>query len=210
VQHSTNKITSILKIGSLSNIAINPNTNTIYVLASNSTYVLDGNTRAVLSRIPINVTSDNSPRDIAIDQDTNRIYVTYSHDPFANSNTSDWIYEIGGNTNTVISHLKLANYSGGIAVDKEVYLIEQYRDIVAITPSSESPKVGMDMDRRINIGLDLSNQIVSNPVVGMLYAPNGLNSSISVIDVYTDSVIGNTPTVNYPTSLSFNPNTNML
>jgi DNA-binding beta-propeller fold protein YncE len=72
-----------IKVGqSLSGIAVNPVTNRIYLLTSNSTYVVDGNTKGIVANISLVHGQFNSSipvhsRDIAVNPKTNKIYVLY-------------------------------------------------------------------------------------------------------------------------------------
>ena len=62
---------TIPQVGSPKSIAVNPNTNRIYVSISNNTiYVIDGTTDKGYSDIPVRYISNN----IAVNPNTNRIY----------------------------------------------------------------------------------------------------------------------------------------
>jgi YVTN family beta-propeller protein len=92
-------------ITSLEGIAVNPNTNMVYVAGSYTQvlYVIDGNTNAFVA----NITLNNFLGAIAVNPNTNKIYVT----------AQDHIFVIDGSTNKLIKDIQACGNVGGIAVN---------------------------------------------------------------------------------------------
>jgi len=100
---------------SSSAVAVNPDTNRVYVLNFyiSTMSIIDGATNKVITTIPIG----EHPSALAINSVTNRIYVTHS-----NNNT---IYVIDGDTNSVVAKITAASPSNCIvlnSVTNQAYL----------------------------------------------------------------------------------------
>src|SRR5919206_160513 len=94
-------------------IAVNPNTNMIFVVnqISNTTSVIDGKTNAVIK----NIQTGMNPASIAVNPNTNMIYITNFH--------SDTIYIIDGKTNGVVKSTEVGKGPISIAVNPNTNMI---------------------------------------------------------------------------------------
>ena len=126
----------------LMSIAVNPNTNRVYATSLGSSphppltanpgfelpvglvLVIDGSTNRVISNIPV-----VSPSDIAVNANTNRVYVSNSF--------SDSIYTIDGSTNRVIESnaITVGNFPQALSVNpntNRVYVANSFSDTVSV------------------------------------------------------------------------------
>ncbi len=99
IDGSTNTISSTVSFSVAFpwGVAVNPNTNMIYVndVDSNSTFVINGASNAVVKSIP----GANYPVGVAVNANTNRVYVVnrFSHS----------VSVIDGSTNTLVTSIQV-------------------------------------------------------------------------------------------------------
>ncbi|MGH9922092.1 MAG: YncE family protein, partial [Nitrososphaerales archaeon] len=139
IDGETNTIIETNEIGDhrAIHLVVNPNTNMIYVLNSDSPtpdigglaipmgslFVIDGS----MDRIIANFTVGLSPAGMAINPDTNTLYVTLSH---ARS-----VLVIDGNTNKVVDEIKITNSPMEIAVNSKtniVYVVNELSNSITV------------------------------------------------------------------------------
>ena len=182
-----------------SHIAVNPNTNLIYVSNYNndSISVIDGKTNKVVNTIGV-----ETPSHIAVNPNTNMIYVDeYNH--VSNSSSID---VVDGKTNKVVNTIGIETPSS-IAVNPNtnmIYVSDILNDSISV------------IDGKINKVADyivFKNQsfeyLTVNPNTNMIYVSDNYNNSVSVIDGKTNKVV-HTIGIETPSSIAVNPNTNMI
>src|SRR5437879_7246923 len=109
----------------VSHVVVNPSTNIIYAVGENAkaVFVINGSTNTV-SRIPLR----DYPNSIAVDENTNTVYVTLSVDiinPNRDKNTDNilplrsegFVSVIDGNNNTVIKNIQVGTSPSAIVVN---------------------------------------------------------------------------------------------
>jgi YVTN family beta-propeller protein len=189
-------------------IAVNPNTNRIYVTnySSNSVSVIDGDTNTVIDTIAVG----NAPQGIAVNPVTNKIYV-------ANGNSGDPVYVIDGNNNAVIKTIPVAINARGVAVNPNTNSI-----YVTTNP-------GNIYFPNLEVIDGTSDTVIKDVIPVHYYAPSGIgaavntlnnrvfvetgNGTVSVLDgntnEYFDNVVQNigNGTLN---GIDINPNTNLV
>jgi YVTN family beta-propeller protein len=116
VSFKSNLIANVsMSVGNYPNdVAVNPTTNKIYVAnqgASNTVSVIDGNTNAVVSNIPVGM----SPYRLAVNAHTNTIYLDNEGD-----NT---VSVINGKTNSVIKTIPIGNNPNAMDIDLNTRLL---------------------------------------------------------------------------------------
>ena len=177
------KITDIPVGKKPTSIAINQDTNTVYVAnhLSNNITVIDGNNYTKITDIPIGavVTPDN----VAINQDTNTVYVTNSF-CFDNFNKYS-ISVIDGNYNKEITIIGIEDKPLGIDIENDtntVYVTNpMFGSVSAIMdmPTHVSEKSNI---KRIDIPVGKKpTSIAINQEADMLYVTNYRSNTVSII-----------------------------
>ena len=138
VDGETNTMIDKLATGSIPNgIAINPNTNMIYVAnpQNNTISVIDGAMDTLIQTINVGV----YPLNVAVNPRTNHIYVT--------NEMSDNVSIIDGVSNEVLATVAVGKRPWGIAVNpntNRVYVVNQISDTISVIQDGEpvSPSEG--------------------------------------------------------------------
>jgi YVTN family beta-propeller protein len=230
----TNKLVSSIPVENTPvKMAVNPNTNKIYVVYCDpqggsahadcsSISVIDGKTNKIVSRIA----EDVKANDIAVNPDTNKIYVA---EDFSNT-----VYSIDGNTNRVVSNITLVRNPTQIAIGNIVVNESPNANLlptsIAINPNTNTVYVANRNNDILSV-IDGSKDRVSanitvmqkpdavavNPKTNMVYVSNEDANRVSIIDGKTNRVLSTVVmTNNYPTDknnyseISVNPSTNMV
>ena len=171
------------------NIAVNEDTNTIYVTNPNSNIlsVISGENHTRIKALSIL----SSPTQIAVNEDTNIIYVT----------TSNGISVISGDNYTKIDDIPLNN-SRYIAVNEDT-------NIIYVTTSNGISVISGDNYTKINeINIDNSEEIAINEDTNIIYVTtsNGI-SVISGVNYNIDDII---IPLDSPKYISINEDTNTI
>src|ERR671923_158532 len=175
-------------VGSRPNdVAVNPNTNTIYVAESDSNRVsvIEGKANSVLGKVSVN----GSPTSIAVNPNTNTIYVT--------DTLSSKISVIDG---TTINGTTTNSVMGSIDVGSRPTSI-------AVNPNTNTIYVASYNSSTINVIDGRTNSVMGSIDVGGSSPTSVLRS---VIDGRTNSVMGSIDVGSRPTSIAVNPNTNTI
>ena len=118
--------------------------------------------------------------DIAVNEDTNTIYVMNGLD--------DTVSVINGTSNTKIGDdIQVGNGSTDIVVNEDtntVYVVKGLDDTVSVINGTSNTKIGDD----IQVG-DAPSDIGVNERTNTIYVANGYDSSISVIDGVSNTVL---------------------
>jgi DNA-binding beta-propeller fold protein YncE len=183
-------------------VAVDPATDTAYVTVTPSTgtahvAVIDLATDAVTATIPV----PNAPKAIAVDPDTNVVYVLTSDD--------DSVSVISGATDTVTATIALdtrlnADTAGGIAVDPATGTV-----YAGVATSGDEGGVAVineatsTLTTTIATGIGLPEAVDVDPATDMVYAGYAVPDDVEAPDVYaingaTNSVSG---TIDTPASL---------
>ena len=176
-------------------VAINPDTDRMYIVNPNSSdvSVLDTRTGATLGRVPVGY----GPWEAAINRRTNRIYVT--------NRTDATVTVIDGHTNTVVAVVPVGQdrtqwiLPFGVTVNPEtnfVYTANKAEDSVSVIDGATNAHIGT-----VPVGDDPWD-VVYDSSTNRLYVPNRLSNDVSVIDASTHQVVttvalpsGSSPTV---------------
>jgi YVTN family beta-propeller protein len=179
-------------------MAVNPNTNRIYVTEAvmpdnkhnDTILVIDGTNNDKIAEIPSLIASQ-----IAINQKTNLIYVIgYKNDTGVNPNGT--LYVINGNDNSKIAQLQTGMNPFGIAVDPDtncIYILNRnlhhvnsklQNSTVSVLDGSNYTKIA-----EIEVGID-PHGISVNPDTHRVYVTSYLGGTISVIDGISNKAIG--------------------
>lgn len=190
------------------NIAVNPDTNKIYVSdrfhhvqgskqdpLDTKISIMDGNTNNIVTK---NV--GFNPEGIAVNPSTNTIYVV--------DNTNDVVAVIDGNTDEITNRIA----TGGLVASEvvvnpnvgKIYVTNQYSNTVSVIDSSTYSVIATIPVDSNPIG------IAVNPVTNKVYVANLFGKTISVIDSSSDSVVKTIPMSSNPGEVAINPNTNKI
>lgn len=167
-------------------VTINPHTDRMYIVNSNTSdvTVLDTRTGAIMARIPVGY----GPREAAINRITNRIYVTMREDAA--------VMVIDGNTNTVVGSVPVGHdrtqwiIPFGVTVNPQtnlVYTANKGEDSVSIINGETLAHIGT-----VAVG-DEPSDVVYDSVTNRLYVPNRLSNDVSVIDAESHEVVMTVP-----------------
>jgi YVTN family beta-propeller protein len=187
-------------------LAINPQTNKLYVVASDADkiYVIDGSTKKVIS----NITVGSIPNAISINSITNTIYVA--------SQEADKIYVIDGSTNNVIFNITAGPAVADIAIDNNEF--GGSGSLIYVTNSGSNTVSVIDgaTNKNISEPIEVGNSpfgVTVDPITNKLYVANILDNTISVIDyvtyvdhTYIARVIDNVTVGIFPTAVAADSN----
>ena len=192
-------------------VAVNPNTNMVYVTdaVGHSLWIVNGASNTVVGSIIVSA----SPMGVAVNPNTNMIYMAnYNHGPDLNT-----LWVINGATNTVVKEIPVGNGPTGVAVNPEtnmIYVAEGsfwsnpnttigYNKITVINGTTNS------IVDNIQVG-DFPYGVAVNPLTNTIYVTNKNDKTVSVIDGSTDAVVSTIGVGNQPADIAVNPNTGMI
>jgi YVTN family beta-propeller protein len=215
INGATNSILKKVPVnGAPSDVAVNPNTNTIYVSSSDldpDTFLAENGTVSIINGATISGSTNGlepeeivvggRPNDVAVNPNTNTIYVAES-----DSNT---VSIINGTTNGVV---------GSIAMDGAS------PTSIAVNPTTNTIYVANTLSSRISvINGTTTNGVVGsiavgsrptsvavNPTTNTIYVANTLSNTVSIINGTTNGVVGSIAVGSRPTSVAVNPTTNTI
>jgi len=237
IDGSTNSVVHTIQVLSTPfYLAVNPNTNLIYV-TSEPGYrltVINGSTNTIVNTIHLNF-----PMGVAINPTTNKIYVmsdgltvidgstnnsvvtsvpaTCTAFVAVNPNTNqvylanyfgNSVCVINGTTNTLVGSIGVGTDLLGIGVDAITNKIYVTND-TAVTVIDGSTNRVVDTIPIGNSNSDTTDNIAVNPTTNKIYVVNNSNNTVTVIDGSTDTVSG-TISVQAPNTIAANPDTNMI
>jgi YVTN family beta-propeller protein len=173
----------------LSGIAVNPNTNRIYVAGGlyfgsygfGEIWVFDASTNKVV----IGAVVGNDPAGIAVNSQTNRVYVA--------NKGSDSVSVLNASTNAVVATIAVGSRPEGVAVDESanrVYVTNSGDGTISVLDGAVNAEIDMDGNAengvtRIAVGRSPRSVAVGSDSV---YVANYESRSVSVIDRVTGSV----------------------
>ncbi len=206
----TNKVeTSISLDQNPTGIAVNPKTNKIYVVNSDSDSisVIDGKMTKPISNLDkfrqegIGIETEKEPTDIAVNPETNKIYVVNSD--------SDSISVIDGKNDKVTANVQIGENPTGIAVNPEtnkIYTANSKSDTVSVINGSINK-----VDATIS-GFDFPQDIAMDVESNTIYVANGGEqfSDISVINGLTNTISDNYSTHGEAAHISFDHETHKI
>jgi len=177
-------------------VAVNPNTNRIYVTGygiGNTLTVIDGATNSIIAVAPI----DYNPWGVAVNPNTNRIYVVNTYSDYS-------ISAIDGDTHAVLARIPVS------AVPLEV-AVNAITNRIYVASSAQVSVIDGNTNAVIaTVPMEAWYGIAVNPNTNRIYVTNYLQSKVSVIDGDTHNVIAVVPLTNYPMGVAVNPNTNLV
>ena len=180
INGTTNQVTSNIAMpdNQASDITINSQTNTIYVLDGNIIFVIDGNTDSIVKNFSWGKSSNEG---IGVNPTTNRIYV---------SNSDNTVSVIDGSTDQVISTVNGTAYGfvGVNPVTNKVYVTYPSSHFISVINGSTNT-----LTSQVYVGAGPSG-IGVNTDTNKIYVGNSGSGTVSVID----GTIPNTSSV--PTS----------
>lgn len=168
-------------------IAVNPNTDRIYVAGEYSMHVsvIDGATNSIVATIPLH----GRGWDVAVNPSTNRIYVV-TESPVR-------IEVIDGETNSVIALIPRlsSDISGAISVNpttNRIYWTEPAWNRMSVIDGVTHAVIAT-----LNIGYGLYDVAV-NPITNRIYVLRMYDDSISVLNGETHAVVATVPVGDFP------------
>ncbi|MDC8451629.1 MAG: YncE family protein [Thaumarchaeota archaeon] len=188
---NNNKIAEIQSV-IFSQIAINQKTNLVYVIGyktstgieQNGTLsVMDGNNNTKIAQLQIGW----NPFGIAVDSNTNLIYVLNKHYPVNSKRENSTVSVIDGSKNTKIADIQVGINPAGIAVNPNthrIYVSNYGGQTVSVIDGISNSITG----KPILLGPGIEGMAV-NPITNRIYVADGLTSTVYVIDGNTDTKI---------------------
>jgi YVTN family beta-propeller protein len=145
---------------------------------SNTTSIIDGTTNEVIKEIPVGI----NPQGVAINPDTNRIYVAN----FGSNTTS----VIDGTTNEVIKEIPVGINPTAVAVNPDtnlLYVANWGTDFISVVNGDTFAVL-----QNISIPDSIPNGITFSPATNSIYLANcGNPAGIAVINSTTNEVVNN-------------------
>lgn len=199
INGDTNTVNLIIPLPmSAYNVAVNSETNKIYVSNGSGISVIDGQNNTVLSNIGF------GGQYIAINPTTNFIYTGNPGDTY--------IMVIDGINNSYNTLIPVGEYPSGIVVNpitNRIYVANEGSNTVSVIDGNKNTVI-----QTISVGSSPKG-ITVNPITNRIYVANNLSDNVSVIDGLTNTVIDTItlpPGLGYtaikPTGIGVNPTTN--
>ncbi|MBX7223287.1 MAG: YncE family protein [Blastocatellia bacterium] len=227
---------------SRASIGVNPLTNRIYLGGARELVVVNGETNAVVKSVPVGI----FPADVAVNSETNRIYVLNGKGTGFFDNTvsvvegtndtvvgtltgkraffglalvpgtnrillmsgeNSYLLAFDGATNSLVEKIVLRADPTDIAVNEKtnrVYVANRLADTVTVIDSLTNTVLN-----QINVDPQPSG-IVVNPVTNRVFVNHERENLVSIIDGATNQVVKTIPLGRPATSLIVNPVTNRL
>jgi YVTN family beta-propeller protein len=183
-------------------VAVNPNTNHIYVAnyGSDSVSVIDGTSNTVVATVAVGI----DPWAVAVNPNTNLVYVA--------NEGSDNVSVIDGANNTVVATVALGTdpraRPRGVAVNpstNRIYVANWNGYTVSVIDGASNTIV-----TNVWLGTDL-NGVAVNPNADLIYATRTGNYDVAVIDGTSSAVVHTVMIVTArPWGVAVNPSTNRV
>jgi YVTN family beta-propeller protein len=184
-------------------VAVNPNTNTVYVTngRSNTLSVVNCNALPGSADLVVNTVKHvgNSPIGIAVNPTTNMIYVTNSKD-----NT---VSVIDGKTNNILGRVQVGTGPQGIAVNPTtnmIYVTNSKDNTVSVIDGKTNNILG-----RVQVGTGPQG-IAVNPNTNIVYVTNGADDTVSIVEGTKNQVTDVITVGENPRGIAVNPATNTV
>lgn len=202
INGATNTVTTTINVkanGDFVAMAVNPNTNTIYVVDyyNESVDVINGFTNTVTAAIslPLNY----SPAGIALDANTNMIYVSAVY--------LNWeIFVINGATNSVTKTIVGDFSANGIAVNPNTNTIYIVGGVALWTIDGATDAI----TKSVSISPPNPYTLAANPNTNRIYVDNYYGNALDVIDGYSDTLIATIAVGDEPLGIAVNPSTDTI
>lgn len=199
-------------------IAVNPNTNRIYVsnINNNTISIIDGSTNSVVDTISV-----NSPSDVSTNSVTNMIYVVEGQV------NHPAISVIDGSTNTIVQTIQIPFTRSGTSAHE--IAVNPQTNMIYVTHYSSEHFAGSGFDGGFVVVINgttntyvstlsvkgFPNGIAINQNTNKIYIANfaafyNQNDIVSVIDGSTNSVNNEISVPNAPYFVTVNPDTNKV
>jgi YVTN family beta-propeller protein len=210
----------------LRQVAVNPITNIVYAVGEGdkAVYVINGSTNREVYRIPL----EEYPHDVAVNPNTNKIYVTFDKTTFNKAfnkgsitKSTGFVAVIDGTDNNVTNNIQVGTSPSAIAVNPNTnmvyvadndYSIDAYHTSRIYVLNPLTKKIVANLPVALN-PYDLAVNIKTN----MIYVINEDDNRVSVINGYSNKLANNiitkgsySPTGILVSSIAVNPNTNTI
>jgi YVTN family beta-propeller protein len=183
-------------------IAVNPNTNMIYVANtdSNTVSVLNGSNDEILTNILV----DNQPYAVAVNPVKNTVYVTHGG--------SDSLSVIDGKSNTLVNNIPInAEEPISLAVNPTtdmIYVVDAISRNVSVIDGSINKKVASiatGRDKSVDPSLFMGVGIAVDHIRNRIFVANAATSNINVIDGIDNRILMNISAEDGPYDIAVNP-----
>jgi YVTN family beta-propeller protein len=214
VAASAQEVVTTISLSGFNNagsVAVNPNTNRIYVggsmvaqfVSESAIAVIDGGTNTVLTKVAV-TTSGMPTSDVAVDPGLNQIYAT--------DGQKNVLVVIDGATNAILASIPVGKSAGHIAVNKtthRVYVAGNSDGSIAIIDGSTNTLVttlggiaGSGTPSGISLAIDES--------VNRVYFGGVSPGTVTAIDGTTNAIIQTVPTIDTLVTVAVNPVTHKV
>ena len=198
------KVSATLTVGVYpGSVAVNPNTNEIYVASGNSnTYygpyvtVIDGATNNAGT---ITVGGTGYAAGIGLNPNTNQIYVA--------TGFGDTVFVIDGSTNTYTTTINVGSSPYAVAVNpntNQIYIANSSSNNVTVIDGATNTTTAT-----VSVGSSPVSMAV-NPNTNQIYVANNGSNNVTVIDGATNTTTATVSVGSSPVSVAVNPNTNQI
>ncbi len=159
--------------GTITNGAVNPVSNKMYVISGTTLSVIDGASNTVIATVQLG----SSPASIFPDKVSNKIYIS--------DRTDNTVTVVDGATNTVTAVIPVQTHPLGLCVNSvtdKIYVVNRNSNSVSVIDGNTN-----QVKATVPVGTHPTFVWV-NPVTNMIYVTNLSDGTVSVIDGTTDAV----------------------
>lgn len=197
----------------LTGIAVNPDTNTIYVAfrggyqggEGGAVYVIDSTTNDIINTI----SATGGPNGVAVNPVTNTIYVTneYNYETNLKPNWHNSVFVINGSTNSISKTITVGFGPYGVSANSmtnKIYVSNYIDGTVSVIDGVTDNVVST-----IQVGTH-PVFVAVNPNTNLVYVANSDSNTVSVINGSTNALTSTISGFNNPEGIAVNPNTNKI
>jgi YVTN family beta-propeller protein len=202
IDGSSNNIvaTVTLKTGFAEGLAVNSDTNLIYITENNYhtgfIYVINGSNNTVVATVPIPV-GPCDPQNVVVNPVTNIIYVSYNN---------GYVCVINGSSGYLITSMGLTNNILALGMNTNTNRI-----IVAASDDTLSVINGFTNCLIFTIRLgDNLNDVAVNPTTNLIYVSNQYSDTVLVVDGSSNKLVASVNVTGSPSCIAVNPITNLI
>jgi YVTN family beta-propeller protein len=177
-------------------IAVNPETNMVYVNSGSTVSVINGTANEVVENITLTGVVD----DIAVNPETNMVYVALTSSPI------HLVHVIDGKTNDIVRNIPIEFSPTDIAVNPEtnmVYLTDLYGSKMSIIDGHTNNVYNVTVN-------NAPTDIAVNPETNMVYVLTELRPEITVINGSNNRAVTNITIASTPSDVDVNSQTNTV
>jgi YVTN family beta-propeller protein len=193
-------IATVAVAGGVSGVAVNPDTNRIYVSAGgNNVSVIDGLTNAVVATVPV-----DGPGALGVNPTTNHIYV---------AGGGNNVFVIDGATDTVVATVPMPFGGSWVAVNpatNRIYVTHYWDSSLSVIDGATNSVIATVPVPHPGWYHSCPEGVGVNPSTNRIYVAAASVATVVVFDGVTNSVLATVPVVGDPYGVAVNATTDRI